>query len=302
MAPNTYSNDGLDKVTQQFLSTQIADQVNGTIETLAVRIHAMVDASVALAWGKEQVHLASLHLFDVASMWHRQYLRENGVDVPWETYKRAILQRFGNAFDDPMVELKNVRQVTTIEDYQNAFDKLISRVQEAAIKVNKQSYKAPLLPTPKFITNHNNYTPQTSAIERRAKNLCFNYDQKYVPGHKCSGKMFALEVLVDTSDDATKEDFLLPDHATPLQEEIGELIEIHILIDSDTTHNFVDTSTAKRMECRISATIPFQVDGADGGCEMVLRVQRLATLGNIQWNFRELRMAFEYNGKIDILR
>nr|GFA71753.1 hypothetical protein [Tanacetum cinerariifolium] len=75
-----------------------------------------------------KVHLAFLHLFDVASMWRRQYLRENGVDVPWDTYKRAILKRFGNAFDDPLAELKNIRQVTTIEDYQNAFDKLVSKV------------------------------------------------------------------------------------------------------------------------------------------------------------------------------
>ncbi|GJW52952.1 putative mitochondrial protein [Tanacetum coccineum] len=414
MALNTRSNGGLDEATHQFLSTQIADQVNDAIETLAVRIQVMVDASVALALGNSnvnRVHLASLHLFDIASMWHKQYLRANRVDVPWETYKRASLQRFGNAFDDPMAKLKNVRQVTTIEDYQNAFDKLISRmdlpeatitfrsislskVQEVAIKANKQRYRAPLLPTPKFITNHNNYTPQTSATvkqlpipntllaaktsfntpypkrqlsqkefhERRAKNLCFYCDQKYVPGHKCSGQMFALEVLVDTSDDATEEDFLLPDHATPLQKETGELIEytpqislhalsrvphfrtirvcgfvgkyrMHILIDSGSTYNFVDTSTAKRIGCRISATVPLQVDVADsnklistlvckkltwqlqgevfetdamlvplGGCEMVLGVQWLATLGNIQWNFREMRMAFEYKGKTVILR
>ncbi|GKF11508.1 hypothetical protein Tco_0049434, partial [Tanacetum coccineum] len=161
--------------------------------------------------------------------------------------------------------LKNIRQVTTIEDYQNAFDKLISRVdfpegqlisiylaglqteielvvrmfrpqllseayhlskvQEAAIKANKQRFRAPLLPTTKFITNHNTYTPQTSATERRAKNLGFYYDQKYVPGHKCSGKMFALEVLVDSNEDAIEEYFVLPNHDTPLQEETGELIE-----------------------------------------------------------------------------
>ncbi|GJS08199.1 reverse transcriptase [Tanacetum coccineum] len=34
-----------------------------------------------------------------------------------------------------------------------------------------------------------------------------------------------------------------------------------------------------------------------GGCEMVLGIQWLATLGNIRCNFKELRMDFKYNGK-----
>ncbi|GKE27293.1 retrotransposable element Tf2 [Tanacetum coccineum] len=109
--------------------------------------------------------------------------------------------------------------------------------------------------------------------------------------------------------------------------------KIHILIDSGSTHNFIDTSTAKRIGCGISAIVPLQVDVADGnkllstlvcrkftwllqgetfvtdamlvplgGCEMVLRVQWLATLGNIQWKFSKLKMAFEYKGKTITLR
>ncbi|GJU91990.1 retrotransposon-related protein [Tanacetum coccineum] len=38
------------------------------------------------------------------------------------------------------------------------------------------------------------------------------------------------------------------------------------------------------------------------GCEMVLGVQWLATLGNILWNFSDLRMAFEYKGRTVTLR
>ncbi|GJT44210.1 hypothetical protein Tco_0952925 [Tanacetum coccineum] len=38
------------------------------------------------------------------------------------------------------------------------------------------------------------------------------------------------------------------------------------------------------------------------GYEMVLGVQWLATLGNILWNFNELRMAFEYKGRTVTLR
>ncbi|GJU08920.1 retrotransposon-related protein [Tanacetum coccineum] len=228
----------------------------------------------------------------------RQYLRENRVDIPWDTYKRAILQRFRNAFDDSLAELKNIRQVTTIEDYQNAFEKLVSRVD---------------LPEGQLISF-------------------------YLAGLQTEIEL--AEVLVDNGNDLTEDEYLLPESTKgPRQEETEELIEytpqislhalsrvphfqtirvcghvskykIHILIDSGSTHNFVDTTTAKRIGCKISATVPLQVDVADGnkilstlvckqftwqlqgetcvsdvmlvplgGCEMVLEVQWLATLG-----------------------
>nr|GEZ49393.1 hypothetical protein [Tanacetum cinerariifolium] len=49
-----------------------------------------------------KAQLTSIHLFDIASIWHRQFIK---------------------AIDE-----NNVRHVGTIEEYQNAFDKLISRV------------------------------------------------------------------------------------------------------------------------------------------------------------------------------
>lgn len=39
-----------------------------------------------------------------------------------------------------------------------------------------------------------------------------------------------------------------------------------------------------------------------GGCELVLGIQWLSKLGTIQWNFKDLRMQFEYMGKKVILR
>ncbi|GKC89619.1 hypothetical protein Tco_1150268, partial [Tanacetum coccineum] len=39
-----------------------------------------------------------------------------------------------------------------------------------------------------------------------------------------------------------------------------------------------------------------------GGCELVIWVQWLSTLGTIQWNFKELRMQFDYGGQKVVLR
>ena len=78
----------------------------------------------------QKVALISIHLFEIALMWHRQFLRFVGENVDWIVYKTAILKRFGSSFDDPMADLKNVKYETTMENYQNEFDKLLSRVVE----------------------------------------------------------------------------------------------------------------------------------------------------------------------------
>ncbi|GKB18259.1 hypothetical protein Tco_0852182 [Tanacetum coccineum] len=35
---------------------------------------------------------------------------------------------------------------------------------------------------------------QKEFVEKRAKNQCFYCDKKYVPGHKCEGQVFTLEI------------------------------------------------------------------------------------------------------------
>lgn len=179
--------------------------------------------------------------------------------------------------------------------------------------------------------------------EKRAKNLCVYCDQKYTPGHNSRGKMFSLEVL------ALQEMEGLCDDMVQLEEqqvdvEVEEDPEcphislnafmgvstyqtmrisvqvyknwIHILIDSGSTHNFLDLNTAKRLGCYIKRTCPLPIDIASEkritsdseckkfswklqgqefttdvmllplrGCEMILGIQWLTTLGNIKWNF-----------------
>ncbi|GJT68074.1 hypothetical protein Tco_1019554 [Tanacetum coccineum] len=41
---------------------------------------------------------------------------------------------------------------------------------------------------------------QKEMEDKRSKGLCFYCDQKYFPGHKCSGQVFLLEVIVDNED------------------------------------------------------------------------------------------------------
>ncbi|GKB92245.1 hypothetical protein Tco_0964517 [Tanacetum coccineum] len=58
-----------------------------------------------------------------------QFIRLLGSDtVPWLVYGGAIMQRFGNSFDDHLGELKNCKFESSIEEYQKSFDRLLSRV------------------------------------------------------------------------------------------------------------------------------------------------------------------------------
>ncbi|GJU10877.1 retrotransposable element Tf2 [Tanacetum coccineum] len=255
--------------------------MNVVLETLTVRLQAMVDA--AMGNGNKTLETARMNVEGTSrgpqsSQFTRmtkiefpnfggddvrgwlQYIREMGGNVPWNNYRESILQRFDNAFDDSMTEIKNVRHVTTIEDYQNAFDKLISRVD---------------LPVDQLVSFY------IAGLQTEVELAC-------------SGQMFPLEVLVDNGSDSIEEEFLLPDcSAQPIQNETWKLIEytpqmslhalsgvphfqtmrvcghvgkyrIHTLIDSGSTHNFVDTNTATKIGCRISAIFLLPVDVANG--------------------------------------
>jgi len=108
---------------------------------------------------------------------------------------------------------------------------------------------------------------------------------------------------------------------------------LHILIDSGSTHNFLDISIARTLECRVESITSQAVAVANGnslqcqyicrqfqwqlhrasftsdvlliplgGCDMVLGVQWLRTLRTVKWNFKDLKMEFDYKGKIHVLR
>lgn len=108
---------------------------------------------------------------------------------------------------------------------------------------------------------------------------------------------------------------------------------IHILVDSGSTHNFLDVHLAKKLGCPMESIDMQSVTVADGGvlkcqyicrnftwrlqgtdfcadmfliplgsCDVVLGIQWLSTLGTIKWNFKNLTMEFKFEGKSHMLR
>ncbi|PWA55521.1 hypothetical protein CTI12_AA426720 [Artemisia annua] len=213
-----------------------------------------------------KVNLVSIHLSDLALMWHRQFVRHLGEDVPWNVYREAILKRFGSVYDDPLGEIKKLKQ-SEIELAVRMFRPRsladlygLCKLEEAKLNVNKLKYRPPILPTPRFQSSFPNTGPKPVSLpapnpnwrnkvvpntplrkqltqkeleEKRAKNQCFYCDQRYTPGHKCSGQVFSLEVLGENIDEELEVD----SHNIELDvetEEIGEIIdyEPHISLNA----------------------------------------------------------------------
>ncbi|KAI3756033.1 hypothetical protein L1987_55845 [Smallanthus sonchifolius] len=109
--------------------------------------------------------------------------------------------------------------------------------------------------------------------------------------------------------------------------------KLHILIDSWSTHNFIDASLATKLQCALQTVTPMKVTVANGNqldcshkCtdfkwmmqgvwfsadvlliplenyDMVLGVQWFALLGDINWNFAKLTMQFTLQGKVYTLK
>lgn len=340
----------------------------------------------------------------------------------WTQFTADLTSRFGDLYDDPMAELKNLRQKGSVQDYHDSFDQIASKLslterdllscyiggleeeiqirvrmfapttiqqacslaklQEAASKSQKNklsTHKPPLLPTPNIpklqpytpnprpspqnyppkntnnTTNSQRPTPNqslnrrtlttTEFNDRRAKGLCFWCEEKFEPGHVCKGKrpqLYHVEVE-ELPEDVSPEEEERVDyeiahislqamegvHNFQTMRVVGQHSKrpLHILLDSGSTHNFLDTQKASRLGCKLESVPPVWVRVADGGrikcdtavkgfewlmqgikfsadvlllplsgSDMVLGVQWFTGLGPILWNFQELSMEFQYNG------
>ncbi|GJR21633.1 hypothetical protein Tco_0970160 [Tanacetum coccineum] len=283
--------------------------------------------------------------------------KTHGEAVTWAEYEEAVLKIFGDANEDPVGELKNLRYKTSIKQYQRYFEALLNQVniteaqaismyivglpatiemnvrmfkprsledafslsslQETTLALVKQRYN-PILPTPRpttatntfvnrnttfsvkntstlalptsashTITKHNNVfrirprklLSQKEYDEKRSKNQCFYCDQKYMPGHKCEGQMFTIEIRGEEEEifkDCLEEEnnamteYVLPEEVPQYTSHVslnslsiiptyntmrvkGNVLNqlLHILMDSGSTHNILDVHKAKQLGSKL---------------------------------------------------
>lgn len=70
-----------------------------------------------------------MHLFDKAFNWHLQFIKKYTENAPWDLYEYEIISKFDNVFDDPLVELKNMKQTGSVQVYQDPFEVLLNKVK-----------------------------------------------------------------------------------------------------------------------------------------------------------------------------
>nr|GEV00451.1 hypothetical protein [Tanacetum cinerariifolium] len=200
------------------------------------------------------------------------------------------------------------------------FPKFNAKIQEATIVVSK-GRSAPLLATPRANTvegvvnrsvgdsfKNNQILPAISSAvkpnkpfkkltqqeleEKRDKPLCFYCDQKYVPGHKCSGQLYSLEVIGEIQGMEEDEDMQLIEEGVmstfttslidkppliPLNALSGENSYrimrvkayarknvVHTLTDYGSTHNFLDWNTNRKLGCKLRKICQLEVYVANG--------------------------------------
>lgn len=139
--------------------------------------------------------------------------------------------------------------------------------------------------------------------DRRSKGLCYYCDKKYTPGHYLKHKkiqLYSMEV-----DD--NEEFFEVSEGVIQEEESREISQIsvsavigisensrtmkvrgvygktilYILIDSGSTHNFLDPEIASKLQCEIKAPRLRRVAVADGG-----KLTMKRRVDQFQWRFQ----------------
>ena len=215
------------------------------------------------------------------------------------------------------------------------------------------------LPAPNRFEPANNRSPYpvkrispNQMQERREKGLCYFCDEKYQAGHRCNRpRLYLLEGMEFEEEEELKEDEVINQIGAVPEGSQAELLRISlhaiagapsprtmrlvgtigkhaviILIDTGSTHNFVDRSVAKKIKLPVEeSNLAVQVANGDtlschghckavaiamqkcnivtnlfvltlGGCDVVLGVDWLRSLGTIRWNFADLSMGF-YMGR-----
>jgi hypothetical protein len=173
---------------------------------------------------------------------------------------------------------------------------------------------------------------------RHVKGLCFRCDEKFVPGHREECKrLFIIEVVSDDEVDGNPTDPTISLHAlTGIQPCASKTMQLWVqigdatimaLLDSSSTHNFLDTAVAEHINLTPQVVIGFHVAMANGdwlACsgrytnldinvvgepfsitcyglvlgsfEMVLGIQWLEALSPMLWDFHRHTLAFVRSG------
>ncbi|GJR88840.1 putative nucleotidyltransferase, ribonuclease H [Tanacetum coccineum] len=313
---------------------------------------------------EQKIRLVSMHLFGKALNWHKHFMSKFGEVMTWEVYQDSFKELLNKVdIKDAYAVSLFIRGLKEEIAYAVRMFKPISlsdafcsaKPHEASNSVTRgrptsvQTVSKNVVSTPynrgggSVTKNVVTMPVQTNTAmpnrpfrrlknkieEKRAKQLCFYCDQKYAPGHKCSGQLFSLEVVGEGM--VMKED----DDLQLNKERVVSTYTTSLIVEPPliSLNALTDLNTAKKLGCKPRRICPLEVSMANGhvmstlyksrgfswvfygvtytfdvmilplkGCEMVLGIQWLSTLGWIRCDFRNLIMEYTYKDKKVVLR
>nr|GEU83783.1 hypothetical protein [Tanacetum cinerariifolium] len=264
-----------------------------------------------------KIQLASMHMFDADIVWYQQYVKKYLDNTSWEHFEafEALLNKvdlpeliavsmfMGGLKPEVGTPIRMFQATTLSETYG------LARMQKATNTILKPRYTTLLLPTPKQSTTTYVSKAVTTPVKSNSVGQSSRYVTKnrYAPGHKCSGQLHSIEVICEDDfdnyidgDDETYQDCVgdmvgvtnspqitlnslsgLKSYQTMrVRGRVGKQV-VHILIDCDSTHNFLDIHTAKKLGCTLAKTTPMQVSMANGQ-----RMMSTSVCHDLKWSLQ----------------
>ncbi|CAA0359373.1 unnamed protein product [Arabidopsis thaliana] len=200
---------------------------------------------------------------------------------------------------------------------QQVFD--LARLSDEQLQAQKKAFTPPhypstptsaigsrgLLPTPTHrpLQPRDPQTPTPKRLSwdemkrKQSLGLCFSCDERYAPGHECKTSQLLLMLGEDPEDEEDDEEFheaVEPEITLHALSGWDSSKTIHVqaminrqqlvaLIDSGSTHNFINERAANKLNLKSTITKPFAVKVADGHPLHYRRVHRRVgmTLGEL---------------------
>ncbi|XP_070031874.1 uncharacterized protein [Nicotiana tomentosiformis] len=218
----------------------------------------------------QRVRLVAMNLNDEALVWHRSYLKcRNFPTLPaWYEYISELIKIFGEEFADPMLELKQLRQIGTVREFQFAFDRLLAHcsltIEQALscfLRGLKEELRCKVEELKVFVTSV--MTSFLLNINALFQSKCLSWNWKFPRVNLLTVAIVVvrlnhqvkrghlLEVINLSSLYAIKR---IQGAQTIHVTSYSDKRPIQILLDRGSTHNFIDSESAKSSGCNVVPT------------------------------------------------
>ncbi|KAG8380503.1 hypothetical protein BUALT_Bualt06G0022400 [Buddleja alternifolia] len=237
---------------------------------------------------ESKVKLAAVHLEGKALQWHQMLMKSRLIrNLPnWEEYVRALNERFGTfVYEDPMAELVNLKQTGTIQEYLDKFDELMN-----CVDLSEQYAISCFLGELYMRFQSMRLNPQ-ELDDKRARGLCFWCDEKFISNRQCTKKrqIYLMELLEGEDEEITKEQELI--EQTVKEKGVNAAKKWGCKLENATLFPVAVADGNKVYSSHICRDFNWKMQGVEfkadmlilllGGCDAVLGVQWLITLGDI---------------------